>query len=65
MKVVLVKVILSYNHLVAITALAILEVVTGVVWLIALGSDVLLNKNKTKHLGGSGRARGGLADSGG
>ena len=41
------------------------DVAAGMVWLIALGSDVLLNKNKTKHLGGSGRARGGLADSGG
>ena len=62
MKVVLVKVIISYNHLVAMAALAILEVHSG--WSsLALGNDVFLDKNKTKHLGGSGR--GGLADSGG
>ena len=64
MKVVLVKVIFSYNHLVAMAALAILEVHSGRGSL-ALGNDVFLNKNKTKHLGGSGRARGGLANSGG
>ena len=44
MKVVLVKVIFSYNHLVAMAALAILEIVAVVVWLIALGSNVLLTK---------------------
>ena len=64
MKAVLVKLILSYNHLVAMAALAILEVHSDRGSL-ALGNDVFLNKNKTKHLGGSGRARVGLADSGG
>ena len=63
MKAVLVKLILSYNHLVAMIALA--KPPLPLPQLIALGNDVFLNKNKTKHLGGSGRARGGLADSGG